>query len=424
MNLAEPRCVNPETCRKLRCRYCESSLSKPFLELGTMALANSFLTKDRLLSQEEFVCPLSLTWCPTCHLVQLSHVVPAELMYSHYVYVSSTTETFRRHFSEYARKAGSRYGKKEGALLAVDIGSNDGLLLSCYQNEGMKAVGVEPAKNLSDEANQKGLQTVNDYFGRAVVERILRDFGPADLVSANNVFAHIDDIHDVCRNLKVLLDPQGIFIIEFPYLGTMFKEILFDMIYHEHLSYIAVRPLKFLLERFDLEIFDIERVASHGGSLRVAIQKKGAGRPVTPTVETLLAEEASSGYGSFPIYQQFSENVQKVRAKLLQIVRQIKSEGGTLSGYGAPAKGNTLINFCRFSSSEIEYLVDDNPLKQNLAAPGSRIPVVPSKVLLEKPTDAVLIFAWNFAEEILKKLEPLRKCGVKFIIPLPEPRIV
>lgn len=388
-----------------------------------MALANSFLTPEEA-SQEEFVCPLSLVWCPACGLVQLTHVVPPERMFSNYLYVSSTTQTFQKHFSEYAKRAKEKLVKKAGPLLAVDIGSNDGLLLSCFQNEGLKAVGVEPARNLSEAANERGRPTINDYFGSSAVDQLLRNEGSADIITGNNVFAHIDDIPELLRNVSRLLRPEGAFIIEFPYLVTMVENMLFDMIYHEHLSYIAVTPLRSLLHRFELEIFAIEEVPSHGGSLRIFIQKKAAARTVSEEVERFLRREAEKGYGSLPVYQEFARRVQGVKNELAALVKEIRSRGKSLSGYGAPAKGNTLINFCRWGPSQINYLVDDNPLKQNLLSPGAKIPVVSSRYLFENPTDYVILFAWNFAAEILKKLTPLKERKTRSIIPLPKPRII
>ncbi len=436
---------------KKRCRYCQNPLNEPFLDLGAMAPANSFLTQNEL-KNKEFTCPLSLVGCSKCGLVQLSHVVPPERMFSNYLYVSSTTQTFRKHFSEYARDTREKLGitapspppspqRGEGkgrdysplpqrgrgqgeGVLAVDIGSNDGLLLSCYQNEGMKAVGVEPAKNLSEEANRNGLPTLNDYFGEATVREILEKWGPADIVSANNVFAHVDDIRSFCENVGRLLAAHGIFVIEFPYLVTMIEDTLFDMIYHEHLSYIAVKPLQALLAGFEFEIFEIEKVASHGGSLRVFVQKKGAGRPVSKEVSKFVQYETQKGYDTLPLHQEFAKRVYRVRDELKGFVGKIKSQKESLSGYGAAAKGNTLINFCGFNANQIDFLVDDNPLKQNLFTPGAHIPVVSSRRLFENPTDYVVLFAWNFAGEIIKKLDPLKKNGAKFIVPLPQPRIV
>lgn len=409
--------------RKTSCRYCQSPLPESFLDLGIMALANSFLKKEEL-RQDEFVCPLRLSWCSHCWLVQLSDVVPADKMFRNYLYVSSTTETFKRHFSEYAKKAKARLLTATGNLLAVDIGSNDGLLVSCYQKEGMKAVGVEPAYNLSEDANRSGIPTLNDYFGARAVDTILSQYGPADIISGNNVFAHIDDIHDVCRNARRLLKPQGFLVIEFPYLGIMLEEMLFDMIYHEHLSYIGVRALTKLVEQFGLEIFAIEEVSSHGGSLRVFIQKKSAGHKISSEVSEFIKQETEKGYGSFKTYQEFAEKVLRVKIDLLREVSRILSKGKRISGYGAPAKGNTLINYCGLNPSQIDYIVDDNPLKQHLFTPGAKIPVVPSSHLFSQPTGYVVLFAWNFAEEIIKKLQPLREKNVKFMIPLPRLQVV
>ena len=406
----------------MNCRYCDTVLLKPFLELGSMALANSFINLEDA-KKDEFQCPLSLTRCSRCGLIQLTHVVPADLMFSNYLYVSSTTQTFKTHFAEYAKSAKAKLFKKEGGI-AVDIGSNDGLLLSCYQNVGLRAVGVEPAKNLSEDANRRGITTVNDYWGEAAVSRILSEWGPADIISGNNVFAHIDDIQAVLRNVDTLLDDKGIFVIEFPYLVTMCEKMLFDMIYHEHLSYIAVTPLKYVLSRFNLEIFTIEQVASHGGSLRVFIQKKGAGRTISPEVESLLQLEAKGGYNENPAYEKFAKEVYQVKESLIQFVNQAQAEGKTISGYGAAAKASTIANFCAFNPSQIDYIVDDNPLKQNKLMPGAKIPVVPNSHLTAHPTDYVIIFAWNFASEIIKKLESLKQKGIKFIIPLPKPHIV
>ena len=422
--------------RKKNCRYCESALGPAFLDLGAVALANSYVRPEDS-SQEEFKCPLALTWCAKCALVQLTHAVPADLMFKNYLYVSSTTQTFRDHFAEYAKSVKTRLNSvilrpkaeesreilrsaQDDALpLAVDIGSNDGLLLACYQKEGMRAVGVDPAENLSKAANENGLVTINRYFDAESVKMIREKFGPADAVSANNVFAHIDDIASVCRNVAALLDDKGIFSIEFPYLTVMLDELLFDMIYHEHLSYIAVNPLSYVLARFGLEIFDIEQVASHGGSLRVFVQKKNTGgRPVTPIVGELMRKERERGCLEAGVYRKFADQVKETRRGFMELVRDLKKSGKTISGYGAPAKASTIINYYGLTRSEIDFMVDDNPLKQGYFVPGAKIPIVPGTRLFEKPTDYVIIFAWNFAKEILRKIGPLREKGVEFLVPV------
>ncbi len=416
--------TNADLYKKKHCRYCAHELPKPFLDLGFSPLANS-LVPCAEAGRDEFQCPLRLTRCPVCGLVQLTHVVPPDLLFAHYLYVSSTTQTFRQHFAGYAQSVKKRVASvKRNNALAVDIGSNDGLLLACYQKEGMVAVGVDPAKNLSDDANKRGLKTINRYFDTDCVEQIVREFGHADAVSANNVFAHIDDIQSVCRNVSALLDEQGMFVIEFPYLLVMFEELLFDMVYHEHLSYIAVTPLTYILGKHGFEIFDIEEVSSHGGSLRVFAQKKGGGRKVAPIVAQYLQREQKGGYLTEKPYAEFAARVAQVKTRLNDYVARIKTEGKTLAGYGAPAKATTIINYCGFGPSQIDFIVDDNPLKQDHLVPGAKIPIVPSAHLVQNPTDYVIIFAWNFAKEIMEKNGGLREKGVQFIVPLPEPKII
>ncbi|MCB9799358.1 MAG: class I SAM-dependent methyltransferase [Candidatus Omnitrophica bacterium] len=406
--------------KKKLCRYCDSLLPESFLDLGSMPLANNLPRKEDL-DKKEFECPLSLVHCPSCHLIQLSHAVPADLMFSHYLYVSSTTKTFREHFAAYAKDVRGRL-KNEKDPLAVDIGSNDGLLLSCYQNEGMRIVGVDPAANLCKEANEKGLTTLNRYFDEESVNLILKDFGKAHVISGNNVFAHIDDIQSVIKNVDKLLDDQGFFVIEFPYLGTMLEELLFDMIYHEHVSYIGLHALSHFAGKFGFEIFDILPVASHGGSFRVFMQKKGASHPKAKIVDEFLTAEKNKGYLTAEAYQAFAGRVLKVKEDFMQLVSELKAAGKSISGYGAPAKASTIINFYGLTPDQVDYVVDDNPLKQNRYIPGAHIPIVPSSHLEAHPTDYVVIFAWNFAKEITQKIGHLRQKGVQFIIPLFNPR--
>ncbi len=387
-----------------------------------MPLANSFLTAEDV-KKEEFHCPLNLVYCSNCHLVQLTHVVPPDLMFSNYLYVSSTTKTFKEHFAEYAKLVKKRLSEKN-QYLAVDIGSNDGLLLACYEKEGMRAVGVEPAKNLSDQANRQGFTTINRYFDSLCVNEILKNFGPADVISANNVFAHIDNIQEVCKNMYNLLADRGFLVVEFPYLVTMLDELFFDMIYHEHLSYISITALTYLLNRFNLEVFDVSRVSSHGGSLRVFVQKKGGDYHITQEAADFIEYERKKGCLSSSIYKNFGSRVENFKKKLMDLVREIKSKGQSISGYGAPAKASTLINYCHLSQSQVDYIVDDNSLKQGKFSPGAKIPVVSSSYLSQNPTNYVIIFAWNFAQEIIQKIKPLKAKGVKFIIPLPHFQIV
>jgi len=408
-----------DSLRRKTCRYCDAPLGKAFLDLGSQPLANN-LPRTEDAAKPEFHCPLAVVKCPKCHLVQLTHSVPAHLMFDEYLYVSSTTQTFRTHFAEYAGDVRKRLPGKDKPL-AVDIGSNDGLLVSCYDKVGMRGVGVEPAKNLAGDANKRGVITLNRYFGEETVREIVEKYGRADAISANNVFAHIDDIQSVTRNVRELLADDGFFVIEFAYLMTMLEKMFFDMIYHEHVCYIGVTALGFLMERFGMEIFDITEVGTHGGSLRVFIQKKGGPRSRTAIVDRFLREEKEKGCLEPKVYRDFATRVMGFKEKLGVMISEIKKQGKTISGYGAPAKASTIINFCELTPHEINYIVDDNPLKQGRLVPGRKIPIVTSAHLNEHPTDYVLIFAWNFSREIITKIEPFRAKGVKFIVPLPEP---
>lgn len=411
--------VSESDYKKQNCRYCDTPLEEPYLELGSMPLANNLPRKEDLKTPE-FSCPLSLVFCQKCGLVQLSHVVPPELMFSHYLYVSSTTKTFQDHFAHYARDARRRVNGQNP--LAVDIGSNDGLLLECYKREGMRICGVDPAKNLAEEANKKGLTTLNHFFNEKSVDQILKDFGPASLVSGNNVFAHIDDIQSVLKNVHRLLTGDGIFVIEFPYLGTMLDELLFDMTYHEHLSYIGVTALKYVVERFGFQIFDVEAVSSHGGSLRVFMQKKNGGHQVKPVVEHFLEHELKEKHLELATHELFAKRVLKVRQDFITLIKKLKAEGKSIAGYGAPAKASTLCNFYGLTAKHLDYVVDDNPLKQDRYIPGMHIPIVSSSTLSKKAPDAVVIFAWNFAAEIIKKISFLEDKGTRFLVPLFNPK--
>ncbi|HNX69005.1 MAG TPA: class I SAM-dependent methyltransferase [Candidatus Omnitrophota bacterium] len=405
--------------KRKTCRYCDTPLGAPFLDLGIQPLANN-LPRREDAGKPEFHCPLAVVKCPKCHLVQLTHSVPGHLMFDEYLYVSSTTQTFRTHFAGYAADVRARLSGKDRPL-GVDIGSNDGLLVSCYEKAGMRGVGIEPAKNLAAEANRQGVTTLNRYFGEDSVREVIAKYGKADAISANNVFAHIDDIQSVARNVRELLADDGFFVIEFAYLVTMLEKMFFDMVYHEHVCYIGVTALGFLVGRFGMEIFDVKEVDTHGGSLRVFMQKKGGPRGRTPAVDRFLALEKERGCLDEKVYREFGARVMGFKQNLNGMIADLRKQGKTISGYGAPAKASTIINFCELTPDQIVYIVDDNPLKQDRLVPGRKIPIVPSAHLNAHPTDYVLIFAWNFAKEIIAKIEPLRAKGVRFIIPLPEP---
>lgn len=406
----------------MKCRICNNEKLKKFLSLGTTPLANKFLS-EKELSQKEETFPLEVCFCPSCKLVQLTYIVPPDIMFKNYVYVSSTTNTFKLHFTRMAKDISKEFNLDNNSLV-VDIGSNDGLLLKGFQQFGVQTIGIEPATNVARVAQQKGIETINDYFKTDVAKKIISEKGNADVVTATNVFAHVDNIRDFVSNVKILLKKEGIFVIEVPYLIDMLEKMTFDAIYHEHLSYFSITPLIYFFEMMNMNIFKIEKVGSHGGSLRVFIKNRASNFITDKSVESMISNEKVIGIDRFETYKKFAKKVSGTKIKLVQCINNLKNKGKIIAAYGAPAKGNTLLNFCHIGIDKIDYIVEDNPLKQGLFTPGTHIRVVDPKMLDEKKPDYILILAWNFKEEILNKTKKYKEAGVKFIIPLPEPIII
>ena len=406
----------------MECRICKNKGLEIFLSLGKSPLANNFLSKEQLEKKEE-TFPLELAFCNNCKLVQLTYVVPPELMFKNYVYVSSTSTTFKIHFTKMAEDISNSFNLNDKSLV-VDIGSNDGLLLKGFQKFGVKTIGVEPATNIAEIAQKEGIETINDFFSRKVVNGVIEKKGNANVVTACNVFAHIDDIDDVIGNVKLLLKEDGIFVIEVQYFVDTIEKMTFDNVYHEHLSYYTLTSLNFFFKKHGMDIFNVQRVDSHGGSLRVFVKKTGGKYEINEEVKKIMDYEKSIDIEDLETYKKFANKVYEVKEKLISYIQDIKNQGESIAGYGAPAKSTTLLNFCNIGKDFIDYVVDDNPLKIGLYTPGAHIPVVSSEYLDEKTPDYVLILAWNFTHEILEKTKKYANQGVKFIIPLPEPKIV
>jgi SAM-dependent methyltransferase len=385
-----------------------------------MPLANSFLTKDELESPE-LSYPLDVCFCNSCHLVQLADVVPPEILFKDYIYVSGTSNTLRAHFEGLAIEVVERFGLNSESL-AIDIGSNDGTLLRCFQNLKTKTLGIEPAANLAKLARERGIDTIDDFFGMKTAERI-RGETKVGAILATNVFAHVDDLDDFVRGVNVLLDDEGVFVIEVPYLVDMLQKMLFDTIYHEHLSYFALEPLVTLFERIDMKVLDVKRVDSHGGSIRIFVVRSSSPFKSTESVARLLQIERRLRLGSLETYLDFASQVKLVKEKLVSMLKRFKSEGKNIVGYGAPAKGNTLLNFCGIGNDILDYIVDESPLKQGLYTPGVHVPVLPTRQIRIDSPDYALLLAWNYAAEILEREREYRQAGGKFIVPIPEPRI-
>ena len=406
----------------MECRICKNEDLEIFLSLGKSPLANSFLTGEDL-TKEEKKYPLELVFCNDCKLVQLSYVVDPEVMFKNYVYVSSTSKTFRIHFTKMAEDISKDFNLNEDSLV-VDVGSNDGILLKGFQKCGVQTIGVEPATNIAEIAQKNGVETINDFFDNKVANQIIDKKGNADVVTANNVFAHINDIDEVIKNVKLLLKENGIFVIEVQYLVDTIENMTFDNVYHEHLSYYTLTSLNYFFKKHGMDIFNVQRVDSHGGSLRVFIIKNSEKHEINEEVGKLLDYEKKIGVDKIDLYNKFSDKVYGVKEKLISYVKDIKNQNKSIAGYGAPAKSTTLLNFSNIGKEFIDYIVEDNPLKIGLYTPGTHIPIVSSEFLDKRTPDYVLILAWNFAQEILSKTKKYSDKGTKFIIPLPEPKIV
>jgi hypothetical protein len=410
-------------CRKRdTCRGCGGRDVHRFLSLGATPLANRFLK-----SPEEFLgemsYPLEVYFCKDCSLVQLMDVVDSEALFRDYIYVTGTSDTMAEHNRRYAEAVTGFFGLGP-ADLAVEIASNDGSLLRCFQSLGVRTLGVEPAANIAAGANAGGVDTINDFFDSRLAARIRGKHGPARAVVANNVLAHVDEPRDFLAGAAALLDGGGGIVVEAPYLGELVRRLEYDTIYHEHLSYFSVTALARLFAAAGLSIVRIDRVEVHGGSLRVWARRPGQTPAHAPEVEAMCRQEQAEGWTSLDCFQTLACRVQQHRERLRGLLEDLKSKGESVVGYGAPAKGNTLLNYCGIDARLLPYTVDKNPMKVGKFTPGTHIPVHPVSRLLEDQPSYVLILAWNFADEIMRQQQEYRSRGGRFIVPIPEPAIV
>ena len=403
-----------------RCRVCAGGPLESFLDLGETPLANSFLTKERLSAPEPRY-PLELVFCRGCALVSLSAVVDPEVMFRDYIYVSGTSDTMPKHFAELGTEVVERFvGGPSG--LVVELGSNDGTLLKAVKAAGARVLGVEPATNIAAIAEKAGISTVNEFFSAALARTLRAERGPARAVLANNVVAHVHDVRDLVAGVHDLLDDDGVMVMEVPYLVDLLDRVEYDTVYHEHLSYFGLAPIVRLMTDAGLHVFDVRRVAVHGGSLRVYASKDR--RPAGAALEELRALERDRKLDTLAPYEAFAERVRAQRSALVGLLRGLRAEGKRVAGYGAPAKGNTMLNYCGIDTTLLDYTVDKNPLKQGMFTPGTRLPVRGAETLVADRPDYVLLLAWNFADEILRQQAAYRESGGRFIHPLPEPRIL
>ncbi|MDI6783514.1 MAG: methyltransferase domain-containing protein, partial [bacterium] len=365
--------------------------------------------------------PLEVCICKKCYLVQLHHVVYPEVMFKDYVYITGASEPMKEHFDQLAADVVKKYQLDKNSLV-IDIGSNDGTLLNRFAHLGIPVLGIEPAKNIAELAEKQGVRTLNLFFSEETAKKVVRDYGQADVILATNVFAHVDNITNFVAGISLLLTDPGVFIIEFPYLLNLLTNIEFDTIYHEHLSYLAIHPLVELFNQFKMSIVDIQEIKVHGGSLRIFVQKKK--ETTAKVLDRYLRQEDKFGIKNLKTYTTFATRVEKLKEELLTLLRRLKSERKKIAGYGAPAKGNTLLNYCNIGTDYIDYIVDATPFKQDKFTPGTHIPIFSETKLLEEFPDCCLLLAWNYLGYVLDKEKKYRDKNGKFIIPIPEPKII
>lgn len=415
--------MNSNILKKLdACRVCRKTDLEKVLTLGPTPLANAFLTKKEL-DEPEYFYPLDIYFCNNCGFVQLGHVVAPQVLFGNYVYVSSTSKVFIDHFKKMAVYVSSRFLSKKNGFV-IDIGSNDGILLKHFRNEGAKVLGIEPALHIAKIAEKEDIETIPEFFSVDLAQRIVKEKGQADIVTATNVFAHIDDLDELIKGLKILLIKDGIFIMEAPYLVDFIQKRYFDLVYHEHLSYWSVNSLITLFKRFSMVVFDVQKVPVHGGTIRVYIKKAEGKHVVKKSVGKFLKQEQKMKLTEKKTYVDYANLILENKVKLVTLLADLKTKGKIIAAYGAPAKGNTLLNFFSVGAEILDFVVDDSLFKQGLYTPGKHIPVVSSKILYEKRPDYLLILAWNFADTIMEMHKKYKELGGKFIIPVPKPKIV
>lgn len=403
------------------CLGCERPLPEPFLDLGSTPLANSYVSSD-LAHLPDPVFPLAVAFCSHCYLVQLTDVIPPEELFSDYSYFSSYSESYLAHASRMADSLRHRFSL-DGQSKVLEVASNDGYLLQYFLKAGVPARGVEPAANIARCAVERGIPTYVRFFDQEAVRIIHESFGAPDLIIGNNVLAHVPQVNTFLRAVAECLGANGCAVFEFPHVLQLLRHVEFDTIYHEHVFYYSLLAIRLLAERAGLHLFDVEQQSVHGGSLRVFLQR-GTSRPVSPAVDELLRSEQAAGLADAATYLAFREQVRNLRHQLLDLLHGLKAKGKRLAAYGAPAKGNTLLNYCGIADDLLEFTVDCSPYKQNRLLPGSRLMVLPPEALLKRMPDYTLLLPWNLADEIVQQQHAYLSAGGSFIVPVPQPRLL
>jgi C-methyltransferase C-terminal domain/Putative zinc binding domain/Methyltransferase domain len=404
------------------CRFCGASLEHTVVDLGMSPLCESFVHPERANEMEPFY-PLHVWVCDRCLLVQLEEYVRPDEIFTEYAYFSSFSTSWVEHARRYADEMVERLGLSAESLV-VEVGSNDGYLLQHFVELGVPVLGIEPAANVAASAVERGIPTLVEFFGEATATRLAAEGRRANLALGNNVLAQVPDLNDFVAGLAALLADDGVLTLEFPHLVNLIEGNQFDTIYHEHFSYFSLLTTRAIFEAHGLELFDVDELPTHGGSLRVYGQRQGAGREVSSRVGALLRREEELGFATLAPYASFAAQVEETKRALLEFLIEARRRGKTVVGYGAPGKGNTLLNYCGIRTDFLDYTVDRNPYKHGLLLPGTRIPIHPPERIAETKPDYILILPWNLRDEIVQQLAYAREWGAEFVIPIPTVEVV
>jgi SAM-dependent methyltransferase len=404
------------------CRHCRQPLNHTFVDLGMSPLCESTIASDKLDAMEPYY-PLHVLICENCLLVQLREYVSPEHIFSDYIYFSSYSTSWVAHAKKYCAMIRDRL-QLAAESLVIEIASNDGYLLQHFAPLGVPVLGIEPAANVAKVAQEKGIPTHVGFFGTKLAQQLVAEKGPADLIVANNVLAHVPDINDFVTGIRCLLKPDGVATLEFPHIERLIAENQFDTIYHEHFSYLSATVVERIARLHGLRLIDVEKLSTHGGSLRVYLARPASFHPTSPRVQALLDEEDRLGFRSLEGYGSFAEKVKQTKRELLSFLIAVKNQGKRVCGYGAPGKGNTLLNYCGIGIDFLDFTVDRNPHKHGRYTPGMHIPIRPVEEIRACRPDYILILPWNLKDEIVEQMRYVGDWGAKFVVPIPRVAIV
>ena len=413
----EATLVPSQMSRFRPCRLCGTDLKHTFVDLGMSPPCENFLTGEQV-DQMEAYFPLHVLVCEECFLVQLPEHVSPEEIFTEYAYFSSYSSSWVAHAKRYCEAMTDRF-KLDAGSLVVELASNDGYLLQHFPRLGVPVLGIEPAANVARAAIAKGIPTTIDFFGVRLAEQLVGEGTMADLIAGNNVLAQVPDINDFIAGMKILLKPEGVITLEFPHIERLIAENQFDTVYHEHFSYFSLSTIEIAAERHGLKIIDVEELPTHGGSLRVFLAHVGSAHRPTGAVANLLEREQRHGLKAMTIYQSFGERARRAKRDLLAFLIAAKNEGKTICGYGAPGKGNTLLNYCSIGTDFLDFTVDLNPYKHGRFTPGMHIPIRTIDAIDEAKPDYILILPWNLKNEIIQQMRHVSAWGAKFVVPIP-----